>query len=163
MYNNTEFVIWSWSSILTAGCGHDAWDCKFPSAAIPHSRMRDRAVRDDVMSSMTTFLAWTCTILQTGKFPNVGFQRECFENNTCRARFANLDLADGYSGAFVGVKADRKACERHLHTIMSSIFGCLGEAVSWGGLPTEAPEHPASLIWWGRRSPRRLGCSKSTV
>ena len=36
VFSNTEFMMWSWSSVHTAGAG-DCWDTKFPILCLAHS------------------------------------------------------------------------------------------------------------------------------
>ena len=108
IYSNSEFIAWTWSSIHSAG-GGDSWDTKFPILLVPHARLKSKAAKRRVMSRVAHFIGWMVEVLMSGFMPMKGYYGEDFDSKSARYAARGAEIADGFQGAFVGFKADRKA------------------------------------------------------
>ncbi|CAE7802948.1 unnamed protein product [Symbiodinium sp. CCMP2592] len=87
-YSNSEFMVWSCSSIFATG---DVWDINLPCVIVPHEFMADiDAVREHVHRHVAQLMAWSMDCAMQGKGPEVGFHGEKFENGSLRQKLAGL-------------------------------------------------------------------------
>ena len=42
VFNQHEFIVWSWSSATTAASGADSWDTKFPIMVVSVTRLQSQ-------------------------------------------------------------------------------------------------------------------------
>jgi hypothetical protein len=121
MFNSSEHYIFSWQALGACGA---VWDKKMLVACVPHKRMRDKAVKQAVFAEFGKFFKWVFDVLETGCFPSKGMYEE--ELDTERLSRAGKEFANGWKGAFFGMKHDAKA-RRELHNFRrhySSTFVC---------------------------------------
>ncbi|CAE7826424.1 unnamed protein product [Symbiodinium sp. CCMP2592] len=125
-YSNSEFMVWSCSSIFATG---DVWDIKLPCVIVPHEFMADiDAVREHVHRHVAQLMAWSMDCAMQGKGPEVGFHGEKFENGSLRQKLAGSSIG----AAFFSMKYDLKArvqCNfftRHYgcNLVCESCFAC---------------------------------------
>lgn len=67
VYSNSEFYIWSVSSLMAKRC--HVLDNKFQVLKIPHESMRVPEVKAEVMRVVPMFIAWCCDICASGIMP----------------------------------------------------------------------------------------------
>ena len=92
--------------------------------AVPHKRMRDKAVKQAVFAEFGKFFKLVFDVWETGCFPSKGMYEE--ELDTERLSRAGKEFANGWKGAFFCMKHDAKA-RRELHNFRrhySSTFVC---------------------------------------
>ena len=107
VYTNAEFYVLQFSSVMAVDS--NVLDTKFPCIKIPHSLMRDKAVKAAAMQRLAEWVAWNFRILQDGHGPPHGYAQEPWvEGGPCSKLVGERIMAD-YSGAYMGFKGDAKA------------------------------------------------------
>lgn len=104
-YANSEFLVWSISSIFPDG---HCWDTKFPICIVPHERLGTDAIKKDVHTMVANVVAWSLRHSASGIGPSRGFQGEPLENDY-RKSLAGKELAGGFKACFFGFRFDEKA------------------------------------------------------
>lgn len=98
-YSNSEYMVWSMSSILSTA---HVWDSKFPICIIPHSCMTS-----DAHWTVAKLVAWSLRHAASGVAPLVGFHGETLDGN--RKEMAGAALASGWRACYFGFRSDEKA------------------------------------------------------
>ena len=84
---------------------------------VPHTRLRSKAAKRATMSRVAHFIGWMIEVMMSGRMPMKGYYGEDFDSKSARYAARGTEIADGFQGAFVGFKADRKARrESHFFT-----------------------------------------------
>ena len=118
IYNNSEFVIWSWCSAVAEAL--NIWDYKFLYCLIPSMVMHVKSVFKQINDAVTELIGWDLGICEIGYGPELGFYQEEFPANSSRSRLKGQALA--FRAAFAGLKTDGKA-RRETHEFVRH-YGC---------------------------------------
>ena len=109
VYTNSEFYIWSFSSLMPCRC--HALDCKFQIVKIPHESMRDPDVKSEIMRTIPMFIAWCCDVCAHGFAPPHDFYGDPWPKGSVmeRLHLESIPLFGPWRAIFAGLKADLKA------------------------------------------------------
>lgn len=104
-HRNTEFYVWSWSSLIASG--GSVSDVKFLMCVIPGWMMPSKRLLQGMIAEVSRFIGHCLRTMREGVCPALGFYGE--ELKGFRGSLAGATLAGGWMGTFAGCKSDGKA------------------------------------------------------
>ena len=109
MFKNTEYDVWSFSSLMGPTDGN-IFDLKWPSLILKTDMLKDNKNRKAAFDTICEFINWSHDHLLRNEAPDLSFENREFGKNTLSYRLRKQPLMpEGWRVAFVGCKADAKA------------------------------------------------------
>ena len=119
-YSNSEYLVWSFSSVLAEG---HPWDTRFPICILPHDSLQNDDIKREVHRTIAKVVGWSLRYASTGVAPLNGFYDEPLSGY--RGQLAGKPLAHGWKACYFCFRYDEKArketnyfCRTYQHSLI---------------------------------------------